>query len=135
MPVRARYQMQVGISSTSAEEKDLGNANYQQVTDGFNEGGTMKLTLVASAIDVPVALDNIATVGLIAIKTNAKDPTQPAGEIKIRFNTITNEQRSIIPMPGQPEGHLLMTTGNLTSLFATNLAGVDMEMTITIAGS
>ncbi len=135
MPVTVRYGITVAVSSTSAEEKDLANGAYQVVTNNLIDGGSWKETIPAGTIDQPLTLVNVNDVNLIVIRTNSKDPTQTPGEIRIRRNLITAEQISIIPLSGTPEGHMLLSTDGLTSLYVTNLAGVDMEMTITISAS
>jgi hypothetical protein len=126
--------MEVGISSTNAEEKDLGNGAFEAVTDDFGEGGTRKFTLVATAADVPLSLGNVAVGRFFAIRTNSKDPTLDPVEITVKRNTVGNEALPVTPMDSTKEGHLLMSTSGLTALFASNPGTVDMEVTLFVSG-
>lgn len=134
MPVRIRYKMEIGISSTSAEDKDLGNGVYEAVTDDFGEGGVRKFTLAASTTDLPLDIGNVATGRFVAIRTNAKDPTQNPVEISVKRNTTGNEDIPVTPMDSTKEGHFLVSTSGLTALFATNAGVVDMELTVFVSG-
>jgi len=134
MPIRLRYNMDIGISSSSLEQKDLGNARFEAVTDGFGEGGTRKFTLAASATDVPLDLGNVATARFIAISTNAKDPTMDPVEITVVTNVITDKPMPVTPMDNTKQGHLMMSTSGLTALWATNPGTVDMEVVLFVGG-
>lgn len=134
MPVRVRYKVDASVSSTSAEERDLGNVRWEVVTDKPGEGGGWKTLLVAGATDVQLPLDSIAACKLLIIRTNAKDPNQTPNEIRIRRNLIGAEQIGIVPLTDSKEGHFLLTTDAITALFASNPGAVDMELTIIAAG-
>ena len=134
MPIRIRYSLKIAISSTTAEEKDLANASFEVVTDDFGEGGVRKFTLAASTSDVAIDIGNVSTARFLAIRTNAKDPTLTPGSITIKRNGTGNEAIEILPIGTTKEGHLLMSTDNLTSLFATNPSTVDMEVTVFTSG-
>ena len=134
MPVRIRYKMEVGISSTSAEDKDLGNGIYEAVTDDFGEGGVRKFTLAASTTDLALDVGNVATARFVAIRSNAKDPTQNPVEITVKRNTVGNEAIPVTPMDSTKEGHFLLSTSGLTALFASNAGAVDMELTVFLSG-
>lgn len=134
MPVRVRYKVDASVSSTSAEERDLGNIRWEVVTDKPGEGGGWKTLLAAGATDVQLPLDSIAACKLLIIRTNAKDPNQTPNEVRIRRNLITNEQIPIVPLPDSKEGHFLLSTDSITALFASNPGAVDMEMTIIAVG-
>lgn len=134
MPVRSRVRIEVGISSTTQEARDLGNGNFEQVTDGLGEGGSRKFTLAASTTDAPLDLGNISSAAMLVIRTNAKDPLQDPVEISIKRNDIANEAHPITPLPDTKEGFYVTTTSGVTSLFATNAGSVDMELTLFTAG-
>lgn len=135
MTVRARYSVAAAMSSTSAEDRDLGNVKYEVVTDMPDKGGTWKTTLVGSATDVQLYMDNITTVKLIIIKTYPTDPNQVPGDILIRKNSISGEQILIRPLPSGKEGHFLLSTDSVTSIYASNAGTVSMDLTLTVAGS
>lgn len=134
MPVRIRYKLDISISSTSAEDKDLGNGVYEAVTDDFGEGGVRKFTLAASTTDLPLDIGNVTTARFVAIRTNAKDPTQDPVEITVKRNDVANDEIPITPMDSTKEGHLLFSTSGVTSLFASNAGSVDMELTVFVSG-
>jgi hypothetical protein len=134
MPVRVRYKIEVAISSTSAEEKDLGNVKWEIVTDKQGEGGGWKTLIAAGATDIQIPIDSIADVRLLVLRTTVKDPNQAPSDILIRRNLITAEQIQITPLQDIKEGHFLLSTEGLTALFASNPGAVDMEMTILACG-
>ncbi len=129
MPVRIRYHINIQISSTTAEEKDLANASLEVVTDSFGEGGVRKFTVIAGATDLQIGLDNVANTQFLAIRTNSKDPTLDPVQLSVKRNTTGNEAIPITPMPTTKEGHLLISTTGLTALFVSNAGAVDMELT------
>ena len=134
MPVRVRAKVDTAISSTTTEEKDLGNKKYEVVSDGLGEGGTWKTKVVASTTDLEVTLRDVAAASLLAISTNAVDPNQTPETIGIKRNTVGNEEIPITPLPGTSQGLFLITTNGLTALFVSNSGTVDMELIITVAG-
>lgn len=134
MSVRIRYRIEVSISSTSAEEKDLGNVVYEVVNDDSDEGGTRKTTLAAAATDVSVMLTEIAAAKFILIRTNAKDPTETLGAITVKQNSDAGEAIVIEPLPGASEAHLLLSTTGITDIFATNSGTVDVDITVMAVG-
>lgn len=134
MSVRVRYKIQVAVSSTSAEDKDLGNLSWEIVTDQQGEGGSWKTVVAAGAVDVQIPMDSIADVRLLILRTTAKDPNQTPNQILIRRNTNVAEQIEILPLADAKEGHLLLSTDGLTAIYASNPGAVDMEMIIVAAG-
>lgn len=130
MSVRIRYKIEASVSSTTAEEKDLGNLSFEVVNDDSDEGGTRKTTLAAGATDVSVMLTEISTARFVLVKTNAKTPTETLGAITIKKNAIGGEAITIEPLPGASEAHMLLVTSGITDLFATNGGTVDAEITV-----
>lgn len=134
MGVRVRYKVEASISSTSAEEKDLGNVAYEVVNDAQGEGGTRKTLLAAGATDVSVMLTEISTATWVLIKTNTKDSTDTLTGIDLKKNDIANEVTTIEPLSGATQAHLLMSASGITDLFATNSGSVDIEITVMAVG-
>lgn len=134
MSVRIRYRIEASVSSTSAEEKDLGNVAYEVLDDDSGEGGVRKTLLAAGATDVSVMLTEISAARFVLIRTNAKDRTETLGAISIKKNAIGGEVTTIEPLPGASEAHLLMATSGITDLFATNGGTVDTEITVMAVG-
>lgn len=134
MPVRIRYKVEVSISSSSSEEKDLGNIKWEVVSDKVGEGGGWKTLLAAGATDVQIPLDSITEINFLAIRTTAKNPNDTLPGILIRLNSNTGEQRTILPVGDCRQGHFLVSTENVISLFASNPGAVDVELTLAVAG-
>jgi hypothetical protein len=134
MSVRVRYKIEVAVSSTSAEERDLGNARWEVVTDVQGEKGGGKFTLAAGSTNVSIALGNVSTARLLVIRTTSKDPNQDPVDITIRRNLVGNEAIVIRPLSDAKEGHYVCSTDSMTALFATNAGATDMELTIFVVG-
>ena len=135
MAIRLRYKIEVSISSSTAEEKDLGNAVYEGVADSQGEGGSWKTQIPVSTTDMEIKLPNVAVARFLLLRTNAKDPTQSPVTIAVKRNGAGNEAIDVVPISGTEEGHFLLSTDSLTSLFATNAsASVEMELTFFVAG-
>jgi hypothetical protein len=131
---RIRYSIQASVSSTSAEEKDLGNVSYEVVNDDPGEGGVRKTLLAAGATDVSVMMTEISAARFILIKTSAHDPTDTLGAITIKKNAIGGEAITVEPLPGATEAHLLLSTSGITDLFATNALTVDVDIIVMAVG-
>jgi len=134
VPIRIRYKIEAIVSSTTAEDKDLGNQKYEVVTDDLGEGGARKTFLPSAASDVSLDLGNVADAKLIILRTNARDPTEAPSEIRIKINGTGNEERPIVPLSGTSEGHYVTSTTGVTAIFASNPGTVDMEITLVVAG-
>jgi hypothetical protein len=134
MSVRIRYRIEASVSSTSAEEKDLGNVVYEVVNDESGDGGVRKTLLAGGATDVSIKLNQVTTAKFVLIRTNAKDPTDTLGPIDIKKNAIGGEVTTIEPLPGATEAHMLLVTSGITDLFATNSGSIDTEVTVMAVG-
>ncbi len=134
MSVRVRYSVAIAVSSTTAEEKDLGNVKVEAVTDDHTKGGTWKTVLVSDAEDVQLYLDNITTVQLLVIRTTAVESTEDPVTITIKRNSVEGEEIPITPLGDSKEGIFVLSTEDLTSLYASNPGDVDMNLTISAAG-
>ena len=134
MTVRVRYTLELAVSSTTAEEKDLGNQAMQVIGDGSNEGGTRKVTIAATTSDVDVSMNQIADAKLIYVRTNAANSNDTPGTININLNATTNDDIAVVPLSGASEGHLLLSTTGVTALFASNPGSVAMEVTVVAVG-
>ena len=135
MGVRVRYSLAGAVSSTTAEERDLGNVKWEIVTDQEAKGGTWKTVLLVGAVDVQLQIDNISTIQLLVIRTNARDPNQAPNGISIKRNLITAEAILIKPLGDAQEGHFILSTDSLTAIYASNPGPSEMELTIVAAGT
>lgn len=134
MAVRIRYALQAAVSSTTAEERDLGNVKLEVMTDEETKGGTWKTVLVAGATDMQLYVDNITTIQLLIIRTTSVDPNVDPIGITIKQNGAGNEAILIQPVGDAKEGIFMISTDSLTSLYATNAGAIDMNLTITAVG-
>lgn len=223
MSVRVRYKVTTYVSSTTAEEKDLANQQWEVMTDTQGEGGSWKSTLqpgdgephtvtsgsgiagdtisgtapymtltiaaasfsssmvgmsvtiagattgtnngtflitsvgsstqityvnasgvaegftgtysVYSSDPVRLELGNLSTAKLLIVRTNAKDPTLTLGSITLRKNSTTGEDIVVQPLGDAKEGHLVLSTDSIASLYAINPSGgVATEVTVIAAG-
>jgi hypothetical protein len=133
--IRARYKLEIGISSTSAEDRDLGNHLWEVIADSPTEGGSRRTKLPAGSVDVELSMADIAVARFLAIRTEAVDPNQDPVAITIKRNTVGNEAIEIAPVPDTKEGYLLLTTSTgLTAIFASNPGTVDMNVTCVVGG-
>jgi hypothetical protein len=122
------------VSSSTCEDKDLGDLKCEIVSDALGEGGTWKTLLAVGSTNVPLQLNGVSSTKLLMIKTNAKDPNATPGIVTIRRNVVGGEEIPITPLSGSKSGHLLISTSSLTGLFASNAGTVDMELTVVTAG-
>lgn len=139
MTVRLRYRIEVSFSSSTNEEKDLGNGKFEVVADGLGEGGMRKTTVAASTTNQEVQLGDVATAKFLFIRTASSDPTEIPARLDFRRNSISGEVIPVVPLPlnsttSTREGHLLLSTVGLTSLFVSNDSSVDMEITVGVGG-
>ena len=134
MSVRVRYKFEVAVSSTSAEERDLGNKKHEIVSDGLGEGGTWKTKVPGATTDLEVTLRDVSDAKLLAISTNSVDQNQDPVALDLKLNAIGADPITIQPLSGTKKGNLLLTTTGLTALYLTNSGSVDMEVIITVAG-
>lgn len=134
MSVRTRYSLSAAVSSTTAEEKDLGNVKWEVVTDLETKGGAWKTVLAVGATDIQLQIDNITTIKALIIRTNAQDPNQVPNGVSIKRNSNVAESILIQPLGDAKEGHLFITTDSLTAVYATNEGSAIMEMTVVAVG-
>ena len=135
MAARLRYILTIGISSSTAEDNDLGKGKADQVTDGYNEGGSWTTLVAKLTTDVQLQMPNIASVAFLAIRTVSRDTTLSPVQISIKRNSTLGEAIPITPLTGTKEGIFMISTSGLTSLFATNAsATTDMDVRVYALG-
>lgn len=135
MSVRVRYSIMCAISSTPAEERDLGNVNWQIVTDMEMKGGTWKTVVPTGSSAIQLQIDNISTIQLLIVRTVANNQNMAPGDVTLNLNSPTGPAVLIQPLGDAQEGHLVMSTDGLTAVYASNSSGVDMALTIIASGT
>jgi len=135
MSVRVRYKISAVVSSTSAEEKDLGNQTWEVVTDTQGEGGSWKTTVLPGETNVRLNLGNLAIARLLIVRTTAKDPTQNPTPILVRKESTSGETVVVQPVGDAKEGHLLLATDSVTAIYVSNPdSGVPMDLAVIACG-
>jgi hypothetical protein len=134
MSVRLRYKSETVVSSSTAEEKDLGNQSYEVVDDDQGEGGTWKTVLAGMAANVQLNLGNVAAANFLSLRIKAKDPTLTPGTVQIRLNSPSGELISVRPMTVAKEGLFKITCSGVTAVYATNTTSVVMDVIVSAAG-
>jgi hypothetical protein len=136
--VRARVDLHVYISSTTAEERDLGKIETNQFSDVSADGGVYKTTLPANAANVQLRMGNLGAVALLAIRTESVDPTLVPSQVNIRKNSNQGEETAILPFQDGSGlgkcGIYVVTTTGITSLFASNMSATPMNVFVGAVG-
>jgi hypothetical protein len=132
--VRLRYKIEVSVSSSSSEEKDLGNPSYTILHDSSGEGGTRKTTLAAGASDVSIMFNGVADAKFVLIKVNTVTSTDTLAGIEIKLNSTGGEVIDLVPVPDAKQAHMLLTTDGLTNLYASNPSAVAVEVVAIMVG-
>ena len=134
MSIRVRYTVQSAISSTSAEERDLGNVYWQIVTDQETKGGTTKTVVPAGTVGLQIQIDNVSTIQYLAIRTVSNNPNAPPCPVSLYLNSSLAVPILITPLGDAQEGHLLMSTDEVTAIYMSNTGPTDMSVTVGYAG-
>lgn len=134
MSVRLRYKMYVAVSSSQAEENDLGNSKFEVVTDSANEGGVWKTT-VAALTTMTLNLDDIATAKMLMLRFAPTDPTQVMTAVTLTLNG-TAVLPPVYPVPGSQEAVFLLSTSGITSVQVANTdpASVKLDIIVGVVG-
>ncbi len=133
MTVRLRYKMEVSVSSTSAEDKDLGNVKVDVCADDTSEGGCWKTTVAAAATET-LDLDNIASATFLALRIAPKDPTQTMTAVTVTING--GAAFALLPVGAAKEAHLMLSSTGITSVTVANTqpSAVALDVTVSVAG-
>jgi len=132
--VRLTFEVLFSVSSTQADEKDLGNGEYSVRTDAAEEGGSWKTTVAAAASDLEIRLDNIANVIFLFLKLEPKEETDPIPEVTVKINDVANTPFTLKPPSDKKTGMMLLTTDGLTALYVSNGGTEDVKLTVVAAG-
>lgn len=134
MAIRVRVQTGVHISSTSAEERDLGSVEVEAVCDTQKDGGSWKITLAAGATNVSAQLSELAECRVLHLRTRPVTATDTPGTVTVKRNGTGAEAWPVEPLPTTKQGLLMITTSGLTALYLTNPGTVAMEVTVSAVG-
>jgi len=132
--VRLRYSINAAISSSSREERDLGNGMFEVMADSEGEGASRKVTLPGSSVDVPISLCGIASSTFVLIQVEPKDPNELPVEVQFRLDAPTADPIRVLPVGAGKKGYFLVTSPGITELYASNMGTIDVSLTLYLAG-
>lgn len=129
MGIRVKFEVQLQLSETTQEGKELGRTPpWSGTNDQQDNGGTWRQRLDAGATDVEVDLNGLANGRLIAMKCDQ--------EISFKKDSAAGEPWTLRPLgTGSLDGVFLLTTTGVTKLYLTNAGSLDAEVTISVAGA
>lgn len=136
MTVRVRYRVELAISSTDAEERDLGDLKIEVVDDSQGDGGVRKFKIPASTTDLAISMGDIADAKLVFLRTQPVDPNDSLPDVLVRkLAPPGGEQFTIKPLGTEKEAHFLLISESISALYVTNTsASVDVYLTVGLAG-
>lgn len=136
MTIRVRYRIELAISSTDAEERDLGDVKIEVVDDTQGDGGVRKFKIPAGTTDFAISMGDISTATVVFLKTQPVDPNNTLPEVRIRKTAPPGgEEISINPLGTSKEAHFLLITAGVSEIYVTNTsASVDVYLTVGLAG-
>lgn len=128
MSIRVNYNINLSLSETTLEQKELGmTPPWVGTNDQLDDGGTFRRRITAGSVDVQVSLLGLSNGRLLAIKT-----TQ---QISFKKNSNSGEAWTIRPLgTGALDGIFLCTTDAITSVYVTNSGTLDAEVTFSVGG-
>lgn len=135
MPIRLRYKVSVAVSSTNAEANDLGNTDFEVVTDDPDDGGVWKTKLAGGATRT-LNLDDITSAKFLMLRMTPTDPTQQMTPVQLTLNSAT-PALTLAPVGDMDETLFLITTSAITSVTVSNTdpAAVAIDIIIGTAGT
>lgn len=131
--MRLRYTQQTALSSTTAEDRDIGNVECEAVVDSLNEGGGMEFTLAAGVTNQNIQHAQVASAKYLSLRTRAVDPNQTPGDITVKLNDTGATPITVSPLDGK-QGHMQLATSGVTALYASNPGSVPMRVYVAMAG-
>lgn len=134
MPTRVRFKHDLGLSSNSNEQRELGAVKLDVICDTLGEAGTQKTFVAAGAVDVQLQYGQIADAKLIQLKIEARDPNLTLGEIRLKKNSTLGEFWSIVPLNGTKVSFFMVTSTGVTALYVSNPGTVAVDVTVSAAG-
>lgn len=131
--MRLRYLQNCALSTTAADEKDLGNSMADTIVDTLGDGGTLRFRIPANTTNVNVQHPQVTTAGYVYLRAVAADPTLAPVELTVKRNGTGGDAWPLTPLDGK-QAHMQMSTSGLTALYVSNPGVVDMMVTVAMAG-
>jgi hypothetical protein len=128
MPLRLQNKIISFISSTTAEERDIGNLEPRtyEISDALNEGSTRKYRVADGVANQTIDLAGLASAQYVLIKANR--------QITVRLNATDSIPLGIIE--GFSYGYLLLTApdGGITAMDVSNASGGTAQVLVQLVG-
>lgn len=128
MPLRVQNKLVSFISSTTAEERDIGNIEPRsfEISDTLNEGSTRRYRVADGATNQTIDLAGLTSAQYILIKSSRA--------VTIRINATDSIPIGIID--GFSYGYLLLSAGDgsVTSMDVSNSSGGTAQVLVQLAG-
>jgi hypothetical protein len=129
---RIKFDFKWDISEDANGGRQLGSSDPRTgwfgVTDAVDNGGTYSCVILAGATNVPMALNNLANVNLLLIKS---DQT-----IVFTKNSTSGEPTTLQALgAGATDALMAMTTTGITSLYISNNGSINANVVISVAGT
>lgn len=134
MSVRVDIGLQLAVSSSTSNAKDLGNLTFSERTTSWGEGGSRKLRIAAGATGIQVDLCDLADAQLLLLSVYPANANDNGESITIRLNDLAADEITIDPLGDKKRGFFLLTTSGLTTIYVNHPGTVDVELTLVAAG-
>jgi hypothetical protein len=135
MAILASLSICAGISSTSAENRDLGHLERSDKFSTFEEGGSIMDLIPAGAVDVPLSLGGLSSCAVLVLITSPKDQNLAGSTLQLKRNLIGAEATPITPIGNRKQGYYVLSTESLTAVFLSNPGTTDMRVQYAVLGS
>lgn len=135
MSVRLRYKLSIAVSSTTAELNDLGNVEFEVVSDDNADGGAWKTSCPANATTA-INLDGITTGTFLSLRFTTTDPTQTLTQVLVTINGTAT--LPVFPTGlDAKEALFVITSTGVTSVSVANLdpASVPLDCIVALCGT
>ena len=128
MPLRLQNKIISFISSTTAEERDIGNLEPRtfEISDALNEGSTRKYRVADGVVNQVIDLAGLASAQYVLIKSSRA--------VVIRLNGSDSIPMGIID--GFSYAYLVLSAseGDITSMDVSNSSGGTAQVLVQLAG-
>jgi len=123
--MRIKFKLESYISSTSAGDKDLGNAEWgYETTDAILEGSTRTYRIADDTENQTVDMSGLSEVNYMVLRTDK--------EITLRIN---GTESVTVSVPDDLDfGYMLLTTDGITELDVSNSSGQTATVIIQLCG-
>lgn len=140
MAIRSELFIRLRLGSDPGKDcADLGQFSARNLSENYEEGGSLSVQVPASTVDQEVVLIGITELGLLAVHTRPVLSTETEGQdllIEVDDGAIPTAVFTVSPLEGKRIGYAVLTTGAVgNTLYLSNASSVDLQVQITYAGT